>query len=115
MGQDRWLVRTTAVAKTDFAKILRWTSKEFGASQAQVYLETMTLALEDLCAGPDIVGSNVRPDIGPNLYTLHVGRKGRKGRHFLMFRARRVDGENLIEVVRILHDSMDLQLHLPVH
>jgi toxin ParE1/3/4 len=101
------------LAKSDLAKILRWTAEQFGNGQAQVYLETVTLALEDLCAGPDIVGSKVRSDIAPHMFTLHVGRKGRKGRHFLMFRVRRLDSRNVIEVVRILHDSMDLVRHLP--
>jgi toxin ParE1/3/4 len=111
--QDLWVVRTTALAKSDLAKILRWTSAQFGAVQAQVYLETMTQALEDLCAGPDIVGSKVRSDIAQHMHTLHVGRKGRKGRHFLMFRVRRLDSQRVIEVVRILHDSMDLVRHQP--
>ena len=115
MGQVLWVVRTTAAAKTDLAKILRWTSEEFGVGQAQVYLETITQALEYLSGGPDIVGSRVRNDIAPHMATLHVSRNGRKGRHFLMFRVRRVDRLNVIEVVRILHDSMDLVRHLPPH
>lgn len=113
MEQDRWLVRTTGAAKQDFSKILLWTADQFGAAQAQVYLETLTQALEDLCAGPDIAGSKMRREIAPDLYTLHVGRKKRKGRHFLLFRVRRLDHQKVIEVIRILHDSMDLTRHLP--
>ncbi len=113
MEQDRWLVRTTATAKTDFSKILRWTSDQFGAAQAQVYVETLTQALEDLCAGPGIAGSKARSDIAPDLYTLHAGRKGRKSRHFLLFRVRHLEHQKVIEVIRILHDSMDLTRHLP--
>ena len=39
-----------------------------------------SLTLEDLCAGPGILGVKARSEIGPNIYTLHVARKRRKGR-----------------------------------
>jgi toxin ParE1/3/4 len=35
---------------------------------------------------------------------------GRRGRHFIMYRAA---SGNVIEVVRILHDAMDLARHIP--
>jgi toxin ParE1/3/4 len=110
-----WVVRTGAAADTDVKNIVRWTAAQFGPAQARAYSTIIDAAMQDLRAGPGIVGSKVRTDIGPNLYTLHVGRKGHKGRHFLMFRVRHVDGKNLIEVLRILHDSMDLARHLPPH
>lgn len=47
------------------------------------------------------------------MYTLHVARQGRKGRHFMVFRVGRKPGREVIEGLRLLHDSMDLQQHLP--
>lgn len=44
---------------------------------------------------------------------LHVARNGRKGRHFIMFRVEDIEEENQIDVLRLLHDSMDLERHLP--
>ena len=44
------------------------------------------------------------------LRTLHVARHGRRGSHFLMYR---VAPKFTIEIVRILHESMDLGRHLP--
>jgi toxin ParE1/3/4 len=41
---------------------------------------------------------------------LHVARRGRRGRHFLLYRA--AEGQ-IIEIGRILHDQMDLQRHFP--
>jgi toxin ParE1/3/4 len=38
-----------------------------------------------------------------------VAREGRRGRHFVLFRA---GPEQTIEVLRILHDAMDLSRHL---
>jgi len=41
---------------------------------------------------------------------LHVAPQGRKGRHLMVFRTHEQGG--VIEVLRILHDSMDLARHL---
>ena len=107
-----WHVRLGATAQEDYQDILQWTVDQFGQDQARIYADTLTIALEDLCAGPDILGAKARDEIGPNLFTLHVARKGRKGRHFVLFQVGKRAGENVIDVLRILHDSMDLQRHL---
>ena len=44
------------------------------------------------------------------LYTFHVARHGRRGRHFLLYT---VAPGRIVEILRILHDNMDLQRHLP--
>ncbi|MGV0986390.1 MAG: type II toxin-antitoxin system RelE/ParE family toxin [Limnohabitans sp.] len=97
-------------AEHDLLDALVWTTDQFGALQADEYLETLTLALEALTDGPNIVGSKVRDDIGLGIRTLHVARLGRKGRHLVVFRM--ADGQS-IDVIRLLHDSMDLAKHLP--
>jgi toxin ParE1/3/4 len=108
-----WTVRLSAAAEADFRQILRWTVERFGSAQARVYADTLSSALKALGAGPDIVGVKERPAIGSNIRTLHVARIGRKGRHFIMFRVGGSDGKNVIDVLRLLHDSMDLERHLP--
>jgi len=42
--------------------------------------------------------------------TLHVACKGRKGRDFVAFRA---GGLSTLDVLRLLHDSMDRVHHIP--
>jgi toxin ParE1/3/4 len=86
---------------------------QFGEAQARIYAETISAALNDLAAGPTIVGARKRDDILKGISTLHVARKGRKGRHFVMFRVGRAPDREVIEVLRLLHDAMDLQRHLP--
>lgn len=105
-----WAVRLAEKAERDLLDALVWTTDQFGALQADDYLETLTLALEALTDGPNIVGSKVRDDIGLGIRTLHVARLGRKGRHLVVFRF--ADGQ-VIDVIRLLHDSMDLAKHLP--
>jgi len=112
-GSGSWTVRLTAAAEADFEEILRWTVDQFGEGQARSYAETISAALNELAAGPAVIGAKNRDDILKGIRTLHVARKGRKGRHFVMFRVGRVPGQNVIEVLRLLHDAMDLPRHLP--
>jgi toxin ParE1/3/4 len=103
-------VRLTAAAASDFEHILEWTVEHFGEPQALVYAETLSLAIEALTEGPSIPGARQRDEILKGLYSLHVARQGRKGRHFVMFRTAATG--DAIEVLRVLHDSMDLTRHL---
>jgi toxin ParE1/3/4 len=108
-----WPIRLTAAAEVDFQGILRWTLEQFGEVQAQVYADTLSTALESLAAGPKVIGAIARNDIAKGLFTLHVARHGRKGRHFIMFRIGRDKDREVIEVLRLLHDAMDVARHLP--
>lgn len=105
-----WRVRLAARAEADLLDIAVWTAEHFGSRQAAYYVETLTQAIEALHEGPDIPGVKARDDIAPGIRTLHVARRGRKGRHFVMLR---VAEGRVIEVLRLLHDSMDLPRHLP--
>lgn len=107
-----WRVRLAEAAENDFAEILRWTLERFGEQQERIYAETLAAALEDLAAGPGVVGAAARDDIDKGIFTLHVARHGRKGRHFVMFRVGRDREHNVIEVLRLLHDAMDLSRHV---
>ena len=104
-----WTVRLGRQAEQDYLEILQWTTKTFGKGQARIYAETMARAIEALEDGPDVVGARTCDDIQPGIRTLHIARQGRAGRHFVVFR---VTGSE-IDVLRLLHDSMDLPRHLP--
>ncbi len=108
-----WPIRLSQSAEQDCREILRWTQAHFGPRQARVYAQTITSALRDLGAGPSLIGAKPREDIGPGIHTLHVARKGRKGRHFVLFRIEPAQGRQTIDVLRLLHDSMDLPRHAP--
>jgi toxin ParE1/3/4 len=106
-----WTVRLTRSAESDFSSIVRWTAEQFGTAQARAYATTLSLALQELTDGPHVQGARQRDDILPGLLTLHVARNRRKGRHFIMFRIHAEDARTL-DVLRILHDAMDLPQHL---
>jgi toxin ParE1/3/4 len=104
-----WPVRLADQAELDFLDIATWTAENFGSRQAGEYSETVILAIEALTVGPEILGAKVREDVGPGICTLHVARQGRKGRHFVIFRKAE---EYTTDVLRLLHDSMDLARHI---
>ena len=107
-----WPIRLAEAAEQDYREILHWTATNFGKRQARTYAKTVTNALHDLAHGPAIIGVGRREDIGAGIHTLHVARKGRKGRHLVVFRIDFSRGEHVIAVLRLLHDSMDLPQHL---
>jgi toxin ParE1/3/4 len=105
-----WKVRLAAQAELDFSEIITWTLENFGERQAEAYAETLTLAVESLHGGPEQLGVKARHDFGPGISTLHVARQGRSGRHFVVFSEAK---DQCIDVLRLLHDSMDLARHIP--
>ena len=105
-----WQVRLASQAEQDLFDIILWTAENFGTKQAEHDAATIALAIEALHDGPDILGSKVRDEIGMGIRTLHVARQGRKGRHFVAFS---VSEGHIINILRLLHDSMDLAIHLP--
>ena len=113
MAGSSWTVRLSAAAEADYRQILRWTVANFSSVQARVYADTLSLALKALGAGPDIIGVKERPEIGRQVLTLDVARNGRKDLHFVMIWVAGGEGENLVDVLRLLHDSMDLERYLP--
>ncbi len=105
-----WTVRLADQAAQDVEEILDWTLEHFGPLQLAVYTETINDALEALTEGLANLGVRERPELGEDLATLHVARNGRKGRHQLIVRFD--ETERTIEVLRILHDSMDIARHI---
>ena len=105
-----WKVRLAAKAELDFSEIITWTIENFGERQADIYAATLTLAIEALHDGPQQLGAKARDDIGLGIRTLHVARRGRSGRHFVVFREATYQR---IDVLRLLHDNMDLGRHIP--
>lgn len=110
MSNMMWAVLPSTDADRDFTDILQWTAKTFGYRQARIYETTLLQALRALRSGPGIPGVKQRDDLGSGIRTLHIARNGRKGRHFIVFR---IGNHQTIDVLRLLHDSMDLPNHLP--
>ncbi|WP_166144930.1 type II toxin-antitoxin system RelE/ParE family toxin [Methylosinus sp. RM1] len=111
MTEAPWRIRLGAEAEREFLRILQYTAETFGPRQTAIYKATLMDALAELTQGPNVAGSVRRDEILPGVRTLHLARRGRRrGRHFIMYRV--AEGK-VVEVLRILHDAMDLARHVP--
>jgi toxin ParE1/3/4 len=107
-----WTVRLVAVSEQDYLEIIKRSAQDFGAIQAEVYAEILAMAMNALhLEGPEAIGVKAREEIGHGIFTLHAATHKRKARHFLVFRVLEIQ---TIEILRILHDRMDLARHLPL-
>jgi toxin ParE1/3/4 len=107
-------------AESDIASILDWSHEHFGPEARGRYEVLIVQAIVDVADNPDRAGVNSRPEIAAAARTYHLinsrdrvpaglGRV-QQPRHFLLFRMR---GDGVVEVGRVLHDSMDLERHMP--
>src|SRR5262245_35464260 len=103
------------MARDDIAGILSWSEERFGTQVLRRYAKLLETAIEEVATVPDLVGSARRPEIAEHCRTYHLyysrksaGRSGeriRRPRHFLLYR---VTESGVVEIGRVLHDSMDL-------
>lgn len=120
MGNKRGVpFHITSPARRDIAAILKRSLQEFGLEASLRYRALIQQALLDLGTDQEPLGAKERPEIlieGARTYHLAMSRTRVTGpivkepRHFFLYR-RRQDG--VVEVARILHDSQDLDRHLP--
>jgi toxin ParE1/3/4 len=108
------------MARSDIASILAWTEENFGPQTLKRYGKLIATAIEQVAANPELAGSSQRPEIAEHCRTYHlffsrksVGRAGdriRHPRHFLLYR---VTEAKVVEIGRVLHESVELPAHLP--
>src|SRR5438270_3498625 len=102
--------------------IMKRSLKEFGEKAALRYDALMTQALTDIGNDPERPGVQQRSDLaeGVLVYHLRFSHAGstsalgvvRNPRHFVIYRRHR-DRTDVIDILRVLHDSRDLARHLP--
>ncbi len=109
MADRIWRVRLSKDAKRDLGKITSWTRKRFGTIQAIVYRDILIGAITALRDGPNHVASKSREEMAPGIRMLHVARLGKNASHVLIYRTAE---SGTIEIVRILHDRMEISKHL---
>jgi toxin ParE1/3/4 len=92
--------RLSAKSLEDLKTIGRFTLKTWGREQRKVYLSKLDSAFHLLADQPHLGIS--RDDIREGYRVYHVGR------HLIFYRPK----ANYIEIIRILHDRMDVQTRL---
>lgn len=107
-------------AEEDIVAILARSFDQFGDAACRRYEALLVEAMDAVCKNPEKLGSIARPEFGDSLRTYHL-RFSRdeartaegvvhRPRHSLVYRLQR---DHVLEVVRVLHDTMELDRHLP--
>jgi toxin ParE1/3/4 len=107
-GSQEWKVRLADAAKADLRGIVNWTAEHFGDVQAKTYSGMISSAFRALKAGPSTVGVRFRDDLGDGVFILPIARSGKRGRHLIVFRIAPGRNTDTLQILRILHDAMDL-------
>jgi toxin ParE1/3/4 len=103
-------VRILPIVHRDVEDALRFTLQTFGERKYEEYRALIRLAIEEIAEDPDHPRSKHRPDIHERARTFHIGRRGRRARHFLLYR---IADDGVVEFARFLYDGMDLSQHVP--
>lgn len=96
------------LAEDDLANIATWSAENFGAKQAEAYVDAILDAVDELSSG-ESARSKARDEIAVGIRTLHMAKPGRRGRHLLVYTV----ADDVLTIIRILHDSMEVSRHLP--
>lgn len=102
-----WIVHPSLAATRDITGIIRWTANRFGPMQAKKYAGLLRDAIKTLRGGPDIAGVRKRDDLLAGLLSLRI----HGGSHTLFFKVDESQ-EEIIVLMRVLHDAMDFARHL---
>ena len=92
--------RLSAKALADLKSIGRFTLKSWGREQRNIYLSKLDESFYRLAEQPHL--GSARDDIRKSYRVYHVGR------HLIFYRQKSTG----IEIIRILHDRMDVETRL---
>lgn len=110
--------RISLNARADIVDILWHSQIRLGLAARRHYQGLILTALDTIAAEPDRIGSSSRDEIVSGLRNFHLvhclsrspAGKVHRPRHILFYR---LGDDEVIEVVRILHDAMEVRRHLP--
>jgi len=117
-------LRIASTAKDDIEDLLAWSEERFGVAARERYQELLSRALMDIAGDVARPGVRIRPELGSNVFSYHLffSREGAtrpsgrarakvlRPRHFLLGR---IAEPGLVDILRVLHDSMEVSRHLP--
>lgn len=114
---NRLVVRISPQAYTDVADTLRFTEVRLGEALRSQYQDLLQVTFSSLAEEPIHINSRERDEISPGLRSLHLSfnmletTEGRtiSPRHVVFYR---IGTDQVIEIIRILHDAMEDTRHL---
>lgn len=93
--------RLSRLAQHDLEKIWEYTVHEWSINQAEKYIDGLLSGLEAIGEGR-IEGKAIDSVLKSYKKVLH-------GKHYIFFR---FSSDHVVEIIRILHVSMDIEKHL---
>jgi toxin ParE1/3/4 len=111
-------INLTDPARDDIDTVLAKSREVFSTVAQKRYSALIRAAFRDLAANPLRIGSKELAGSRPGLRAYHLansrGRVAdssvRNPRHLIIYR---LNGTEVVEILRILHDAMDPDRHLP--
>lgn len=91
----------SSLARNDLKEIGRYTQQNWGIAQRNIYLRAFAAMFDDI--RDEAIAGEKRSDIRPGIMSC------RCNRHVIFFRR---DPAGTVEILRILHQRMDVQRHL---
>ena len=107
MSRRKTKIVLSRTAEADLANIAAWTAENYGNKPAEIYIDAILDTIDELLVGQP-VRSKPRNEIAIGIRTLHMTKRGRRGRHLLVYKA----SNDRLTIVRILHDSMEVSRYL---
>jgi toxin ParE1/3/4 len=96
-------IRFTEQADLDLLNIYIYTHNNWGEPQANRYTDSLRDAIYKIATEPERIGTVDRSYLRPGYRSYH------QQRHLIFYRVE----DNYVEVIRFLHDSMDIATHFP--
>ena len=108
--------RISQDARADIVDILRHSQVKFGLAARRRYQGLILATLDAIAKQPDRIGSYEQDQIGPGLRSLHLvhcyssspATRAQRPRHVVLYR---LGVDTIVEIVRLLHDAMEIQHH----
>ena len=98
-------------AEVDLLNILQYTFDSFGERQYWIYRDLIKESIGLITETPLHIASRARNELATGARTYHISKPKFRASHFLLYRIN--DEKQQIEVGRFLHESVDLDRHLP--
>ena len=109
--------RIAAAAQRDLEELVAYTAERFGELALDRYLRLLDVAIGNLRMDPQCVGVRVFSETLRSYHLSICKEQARttmgvvkNPRHLIFFR---LGQDGVLEIVRLLHDSMDFERHLP--
>lgn len=118
-------LRIADAARADMEDLLAWSEQRFGVAARRRYEALLAAALLDVAEDGSRPGIQARPELGAGIFSDHLffsrkraasGASGggagkvQRPRHLLVGR---MAEPGHADIVRVLHDAMELSRHLP--